>query len=40
MDGLSLLKEDHDKYHVLNGKSYIRWKRPDRAPDDLDLGPG
>lgn len=26
-------------YHVLNGKSYIRWKRPDRAPDDLDLGP-
>lgn len=27
-------------YHVLNGKSYVRWKRPERAPDDLDLGPG
>ena len=29
-----------NEYHVLNGKSYIRWKRPDRAPDDLDLGSG
>ena len=29
-----------NEYHVLNGKSYIRWKRPDRPPDDLDLGPG
>jgi hypothetical protein len=29
-----------NEYHVLNGKSYIRWKRPDRPPDDLDLSPG
>ena len=28
-----------NEYHVLNGKSYIRWKRPERPPEDLDLGP-
>jgi hypothetical protein len=28
-----------NEYHVLNGKSYIRWKRPERPPDGLDLGP-
>lgn len=26
-------------YHELNGKSYIRWRRPERPPDDLDLAP-
>ncbi len=32
--------ERANHYHVLNGKSYVRWKRPERAPDDLDLGSG
>ena len=32
--------ERANHYHVLNGKPYVRWKRPERAPDDLDLGPG
>jgi len=31
--------ERANHYHVLNGKSYVRWKRPERPPDDLDLGP-
>jgi hypothetical protein len=31
--------ERANEYHALNGKSYIRWKRPERPPDDLDLGP-
>jgi hypothetical protein len=29
--------ERANEYHVLNGKSYVRWKRPERPPDDLDL---
>jgi hypothetical protein len=29
-----------NRYHVLNDKPYIRWKRPDRPPEDLDLGSG
>ncbi len=32
--------ERANHYHVLNDKPYIRWKRPERPPDDLDLGPG
>lgn len=31
--------ERANEYHALNGKSYVRWKRPERAPDDLELGP-
>ena len=31
--------DEANRYHVLNDKAYVRWKRPDRAPDDLDLGP-
>lgn len=31
--------ERANHYHVETGKSYIRYRRPDRAPDDLDLGP-
>lgn len=31
--------EAANRYHVLNDKAYIRWKRPERPPDDLELGP-
>ncbi len=30
--------ERANHYHVETGKSYIRYRRPERAPDDLDLG--
>jgi hypothetical protein len=26
-------------YHVATGKSYIRWRRPPRPPEDLEVGP-
>ena len=32
--------ERANDYHVRTGKSYIRWKRPERPPDEFDLGPG
>lgn len=31
--------ERANHYHLETGKSYVRFKRPERAPDDLDLGP-
>ncbi len=31
--------ERANHYHVLNDKPYIRWRHPDAAPPDLDLGP-
>ena len=31
--------ERANHYHVEAGKSYVRYKRPERAPDDLELGP-
>ena len=31
--------EDANKQHVETGYGYIRWKLPDEAPQDLDLGP-
>jgi hypothetical protein len=27
-----------NEYHVRNGKSYIKWKRPERPPDEFELG--
>jgi hypothetical protein len=32
--------EDANTQHVETGYPYIRWKLPDEAPQDLDLGPG
>jgi hypothetical protein len=32
--------EDANTQHVETGNPYIRWKLPDEAPQDLDLGPG
>lgn len=31
--------ERANHYHAETGKSYIRFRRPDRPPDDLDLRP-
>jgi hypothetical protein len=31
---------DANTQHVETGYPYIRWKLPDEAPQDLDLGPG
>jgi hypothetical protein len=31
---------DANRHHVETGYGYIRWKLPDDAPKDLDLGPG
>ena len=35
----SAATEDANKQHVETGYGYIRWKLPDEAPQDLDLGP-
>jgi hypothetical protein len=32
--------DDANKQHVETGYGYIRWKLPDDAPQDVDLGPG
>ncbi|HEY8808008.1 MAG TPA: hypothetical protein VIN70_10550 [Candidatus Limnocylindria bacterium] len=32
--------DDANKQHVETGYGYIRWKLPDDAPKDVDLGPG
>jgi hypothetical protein len=32
--------DDANTQHVETGYGYIRWKLPDEAPGDLDLGPG
>ena len=29
-----------NEYHVETGKPYVRWRRPENPPGDLDLGPG
>jgi hypothetical protein len=31
--------DDANRQHVETGYGYIRWKLPDEAPKDLDLGP-
>jgi hypothetical protein len=31
--------DDANKQHVETGYGYIRWKLPDEAPQDVDLGP-
>ena len=35
----SAATDDANKQHVETGYGYIRWKLPDEAPQDLDLGP-
>ncbi|HEV2250520.1 MAG TPA: hypothetical protein VGT60_08440 [Candidatus Limnocylindria bacterium] len=32
--------DDANRQHVATGYGYIRWKLPDEAPQDVDLGPG
>jgi hypothetical protein len=32
--------DEANRQHVETGYGYIRWKLPDEAPKDLDLGPG
>lgn len=32
--------DNANQQHVETGYGYIRWKLPDEAPRDLDLGPG
>ena len=32
--------DDANTQHAETGYGYIRWKLPDEAPKDLDLGPG
>ena len=32
--------DDANAQHVETGYPYIRWKLPDEAPKDVDLGPG
>lgn len=32
--------DDANRQHVETGYGYIRWKLPDEAPKDVDLGPG
>ena len=32
--------DDANTQHVETGYGYIRWKLPDEAPKDVDLGPG
>jgi hypothetical protein len=32
--------DDANEQHAETGYGYIRWKLPDEAPKDIDLGPG